>query len=136
LNTRRRFRTPDLTIDPKFVFAETGNSPTVHVFVGDSNGGGFDLNSGTPLTEVTLPYTVGTDVVTGGANVTVDLTSLGSIPSSWTVYARAYCRFYSPFVKPAVGTVYTFGSGASADIGSSSTSILTLTGVSQTGGGK
>jgi len=111
-----------LTLDSEFSFADTGASPTVHAFVGNA-GGSFDLHNGDPLIEVALP------AVVSGKSVTVDLTSLGTIPSTYTIYLRAHFR-YTPVSGnlPSVTTSYTgFSSTATADVGAALISPATLT---------
>jgi hypothetical protein len=119
-----------LTLDPDFVFADSGASPAAHIFIGDTGGGGFDLHDGAPLIEVTgLPISFTQDLVTlRNVSVTVDLSSLGSIPSTTTIYIRSHFKYLpSPNVLPGVDTIYTFGSSTSADAGTdSSSTTLTL----------
>jgi hypothetical protein len=119
-----------LGLDPDFVFADSGASPAAHIFIGDTGGGGFDLHDGAPLIEVTgLPISFTQDLVTlRNVSVTVDLSSLGSIPSTTTIYIRSHFKYLPvPNALPSVDTIYTFGSSTSADAGAdSSSTTLTL----------
>jgi hypothetical protein len=115
-----------LTIPPGFSFADTGNSPPAHVFIGPA-AKGFDLHYPDTLTEVIVPKTAfinpGGDLQT----VVVDLSQValpdpnqpgamlpkGVVPANNTIYVRAHARF-SGLSLPGDGTKYTFSTSTSA----------------------
>ncbi len=103
-----------LTLPAGFSFADSGKSPTAHVFMGT---GGFDLHNPTTSpfwSEITgLPQTV------SGLTDTINLTSLGNIPSDVTIYVRAHAVYTGPGVAAAD---QTFLFSSSAD-GLSSTNV-------------
>jgi hypothetical protein len=100
-----------LTLPDGFSFDTTGASPAAHVFVFDA-ANGFDYHYPQPNTEVTLPKAAFTK---SGQTVTIDLSSLGDIPSSDTIYVRAHAVFTGGAV-PADGTQYIFTTSTTSDL--------------------
>jgi len=91
-----------LTLPTGFSFDTTGASPAAHVFIFPAVNG-FDFHY--PGAETSLPKTA---IVKSGQTVlTVDLSSLGEILSSNTIYVRAHAGFSGTAV-PTDGTPYDF----------------------------
>ena len=103
--------TATLTIPASFVFDVTGRSPAVHVFVGQ-NVTGFDLHYPQGFTEVSIPKPTVTPNGDGSYTAAVDLSSLGTIPTTDVIYMRAHTKWGST-TAPAAGT-YTFTDTAAA----------------------
>lgn len=116
---------PPLAIDDGsgFVYADTGASPVAHVFVGDGRDG-FDLHNGTPLTEVTGLITA------TGQTRTIDLSSLGDISATDTIFARAHAVFkaFAKGDQPAADTPFHFSSSATTAEGLSDSSDYFISG--------
>jgi hypothetical protein len=100
-----------LTLPTGFAFADTGNSPRAHVFVGEA--GSFDFHGGAPLVEVTSLVTQDT---TAADAVVVHLGDLGPIPSSSTIYVRAHARS-SAVATPDQPVVFSSSASATSDGG-------------------
>lgn len=122
-----------LTVPPGFSFTKTGQG-YVHVFVGDLGSNLLDYHDPSPvLVELPFPEAL-TPNLDGSSTLQVDLSSLGSIPASWTIYMRAKFNFTKATLPlPADGTVFTFGvsdaltlvNDASYPLSNSSTTTLT-----------
>jgi hypothetical protein len=95
-----------LTLPAGFIFADTGKSPTAHVFIGT---GSLDLHN--PTESPAWSEVTGLIQTVSGLTDTIDLSSLGSIPSSTTIYVRAHAVYAGPGVAPA-DSVFTFSSSA------------------------
>lgn len=121
-----------------FAYLITGKSPPAHVFIGNVQGGAFDLHNGTPLVEVTgeVKQTNSKLLVGGGGSNytdTLDLSHVnlddfpalvtanggpfglgsGVFPSNFTIFIRAHTKYSGSLPSPQ-DTVYTFASSASA----------------------
>lgn len=83
-----------LTLPTGFSFDKTGASPQVHWFEGPA-ATGFDLHYPVGYTEKTVKpkISVGTDPISGLPQATVDLSSLGTIPTSDAIYMRAHIKW-------------------------------------------
>ncbi len=78
-----------LTIPAGMKWADTGKSPTAHIFSGSASG--FDLHLGSPLPEVTsLVKQSLSNNLDGSSTVTIDLKGIEPIPVGNIVYARAH----------------------------------------------
>jgi hypothetical protein len=98
-----------LTLPAGFSFDTTGASPPAHVFIFPA-ATGFDFHY--PGAETSLPKAA---LVKSGQTLTVDLSSVGAIPSSDTIYVRAHAVF-SDTTVPADGTQYVFGTSTTSQL--------------------
>jgi hypothetical protein len=112
-----------LTLPAGFSFDTTGGSPPAHVFHFPA-AAGFDFHY--PGPETSLPKTA---LVISGQTLRVDLSSVGPILSSDTIYVRAHAVF-SGTIVPADGTPYDFSTSTTSTlpgIGVNTTPLSTQT---------
>jgi hypothetical protein len=101
-----------LTLPTGFAFADTGKSPPAHVFMGTGAPGDLH-NPNTPgWTEVTALVR---QSVSGLVN-TIELSGLGSLPSTTGLYIRAHAVYTGPGAVPP-DSLFVFTTSASATTG-------------------